>query len=50
MYEFYCPVCNRKCENDEIDIREGGLYGEDWDEYHITCDSDVDKSFKDSIK
>lgn len=49
MYEFYCPVCNRKCESDEIDIQASGWFGEDWSEIHIVCDSEVNKSLKISI-
>lgn len=46
MYEFYCPVCNRKCENDEIEIRESGWFGDEWIEFHNVCNSEDDKSLK----
>lgn len=46
MYDFYCPKCNKKCDYGEIELREVGFDGGDYEEFHIICDTEVEKVLK----
>ena len=49
MYEFYCETCGRKCDYEELELREVG-FGDDYEEFHIVCDTEVKKSLKLELK
>ena len=46
MYEFYCETCGRICDYEELELREVGWLGDDYEEFHILCDTEVKKSIK----
>lgn len=40
MWEYYCKVCNKIFDKDQVELKEDMFEG-DWEEFCLTCDSKV---------